>query len=316
MQPPQLIVLGGPTASGKSALALGLAEQLISQGQRAEILCADSITVYRGFEIGAAKPDTSDRQRVPHHLLDLIDADQSFTAADFVKAADPIVSRLLSDEIVPILAGGSGFYLRALLRGMAGEEEDQTASLAVKKRLEERGKNEGWEKLHSELVRLDPGSAPIVHPNDHYRIVRALQAMEIHRKPWSELNSRARATPPKFPFRYFRLELSKDEIRSKVEKRTALMLQAGLVPEVRSLLDSGVAPDSKPMQSVGYKEAVEFLEGLFPERELHGRIVMGTMKLVKSQMTWFKGEELSTSLAPPFFENLMTQMAANKEMAR
>lgn len=301
----KVIVLGGPTASGKSSLALSLAEELARRGKQAEILCADSITVYRGFEIGAAKPSEAERRLFPHHLLDLVGAESNFTAADFVAAADPLVSRLLGEGKVPIVAGGSGFYLRALLRGMAGQSESPADSAEIKLALEERGKLEGFASLHSELLRADPGSAAIVHPNDHYRIVRALQAMKMHGQPWSVLNAAARNTPPRFPFHYFRIEMPKEELRSRVEKRTHEMLAAGLLAEVRGLLAKGISPDSKPMQSVGYRESLEFLKGDFTFDELPGKIVAATMKLTKAQSTWFKGEELAQPLLAPYLENLL-----------
>jgi tRNA dimethylallyltransferase len=304
----KLLVIGGATASGKSALALQLAREFKSRGLAAEILCADSITVYRGFEIGAAKPSAEEREEFPHHLLDLADPEQNFTAADFVTHAAPIIDKLLAEEKVPILAGGSGFYLRALLRGMAGSEERQEQSAALKLQIEERGKREGFALLHSELLRRDPGSAAAVHPNDHYRIVRALQAMELHGKPWSELNAAARSTPTRYPFQFFRVELPKEELKARVISRTEQMLEAGLINEVESLLARGVPMTTKPMQSVGYKESLEFLRGDFPRHELSRKITAATMKLAKSQNTWFKGEELSEPLPEPHWEHLLGQI--------
>ena len=304
----QLVVIGGATASGKSALALQLARALKNRGVAAEILCADSITVYRGFEIGAAKPSAEERDEFPHHLLDLAEPEQSFTAADFVAHSAPIVDQLLAVGKVPILAGGSGFYLRALLRGMAGPEENQEKAAALKLEIEERGRREGFGILHSELLRRDPGSAGTVHPNDHYRIVRALQAMELSGKSWSELNAAARKTPSRYPFRFFRVELSKEDLRARVAARTSAMIEAGLIAEVESLLARGVSAEAKPMQSVGYKEAVEFLRGGFSRPELSEKITLATMKLAKSQNTWFKGEELSEPLPLPHWENLKAQL--------
>jgi tRNA dimethylallyltransferase len=301
---PKLIVIGGPTASGKSALAIKLAQHLARQSQPAEILSADSITVYRGFDIGSAKPTEEERGSVPHHLLDLANPNQGFTAGDFLKAADPLIHGLLSRGTVPIVAGGTGFYLRALLRGMAGNEEDAEKSAAVKLAIEERGRTEGFEKLHRELIAKDPGSAGTIHPKDHYRIVRALQAMEMQGKPWSELNAQARAAPARFPHRYFKIKIERDELRKRIETRVAQMLAQGLVEEVEGLLAKGVNPASKPMQSVGYKETLAFLRGDLAEEELAPAIVQATCKLAKQQNTWFRGEDLGEWLEEPYWENL------------
>lgn len=300
----ELVVLGGPTASGKSALALTLAERMRASGHPAEILCADSITVYRGFTIGAAKPSAEERARVPHHLLDLAAAEENFTAGDFVRHAAPLVERLLATGVTPIVAGGTGFYLRALLRGMASGEEDAERAAAVKARLTVRAEREGWEALHSEVLRLDPGSATTVHANDHYRILRALQAMELTGKPWSEQNREARATPPRFPHRYFRLRTDRAALEERIRSRSERMIAEGLVEEVRGLLDAGVPASAKPMQSVGYRETIEFLRGDFPAAELADRISRSTLKLAKQQRTWFQGEELAEWLDEPYLENL------------
>lgn len=304
----KMIVIGGPTASGKSALALRLAQNLIARGQPAEILSADSITVYRGFDIGAAKPSEEERGLVPHHLLDLANAEEGFTAGDFLKHADPLIRDLLGRGIVPIVAGGTGFYLRALLRGMAGNEENAEESAAVKAALEERGRAEGFEKLHRELIAKDPGSAGTVHPKDHYRIVRALQAMEMQGKPWSELNAIARAAPPRFPHRYFKIKIEKEELKKRIEARTAQMLTQGLIEEVEGLLARGASPASKPMQSVGYKETAAFLRGELAEADLASAITQATVKLAKQQNTWFRGEDLGEWLEAPYWESLVAAL--------
>ncbi|MGZ3654839.1 MAG: tRNA (adenosine(37)-N6)-dimethylallyltransferase MiaA, partial [Bdellovibrionota bacterium] len=190
-----VIVIAGATASGKSALALQLARALRAKGRECEILCADSVTVYRGFDIGAAKPLAAERAEFRHHLLDVADPREEFTAGDFVRLSIPAIAGIHARGATPLLVGGTGFYLRALLRGMASnEEEDTERARAIKAELEARARAEGFAALHAEVIRLDPGSAPTVHPNDHYRVIRALQAMRLYGKPWSELNKHARST--------------------------------------------------------------------------------------------------------------------------
>jgi len=287
-----VIAIAGATASGKSALALRLARHLQEVGTRAEILCADSVTVYKGFDIGAAKPNATERSAFPHHLLDVAEATQSFTAGDFVRMATLEIEAIHSRAAIPIVVGGTGFYLRALLRGMASNEtEDWAKSNLIKNRLTDRAAVEGWQTLHQEMLRKDPGSATSVHPNDHYRIVRALQAMEIHGQPWSELNQRARAAAWRFPgTRFFCVELDREKLRENISLRTQRMMTEGLLQEVEKLLAAGIPPGAKPMLSVGYKECLDTLEGREPLASLQERIAQSTLKLAKQQRTWFRGE--------------------------
>jgi tRNA dimethylallyltransferase len=300
----KLLILGGPTASGKSALALQLARDLKQAGQRAEIICCDSITIYRGFDIGSAKPSLAEQQEIPHHLLDIADPTESFTAGDFIERTAPLLQRLLEENTLAIVTGGTGFYLRALLRGMATGEENPQISEERKLFWEKEGQSKGWQSLWAEVKRRDPHSE--IHENDHYRLVRALQAMDLTNKPWSELVKEARAKPPLYPHVYYYLQPTRDELRARVKKRTEVMLSSGLLAEVEKLLAAGVPKTCKPMQSVGYKECVQFIEGaLASEATLAAAIEQNTMRLAKQQATWFRGEELATEL--PQTKNLLEE---------
>lgn len=295
--PNPLLIIAGPTACGKSSLAMELATQL----GNAEILCADSITVYKNFEIGSAKPNLEDQKKIPHHLINLVDSTKNFTAGDFVRYAGPLIEQLHSQNKIPILVGGTGFYLRALLKGMVSEQEDETQSQEIRARLDERAKLEGFDALYDELMQKDPAASSTVHRNDHYRIVRALQSMELSGKLWSEANKSARASAWRYPeTRFFCLKLEREVLKERIEARTTAMLEAGLLEEVKALLTQGVLPQSKPMQSVGYKECVDCLEGAFPEAMLHSKISQETLKLTKRQMTWFRGEDGVEWLEPDF----------------
>lgn len=305
-----LIVIAGPTASGKSSLALQFAEYLATRGKKAEILCADSITVYRGFEIGAAKPSEEDRALIPHHLVDIAEAAQDFTAGDFVRLAQPLIERMQSDGIVPIVAGGTGFYLRALLWGMAANQEQPPDAAEIKQKFEKRSQEEGWPALYEELLRLDPGAASTVHANDHYRVIRALQAIELYGRPWSELNRQARSAPTRYPgMRFFCLRLPQEELDARIRFRAQTMLAAGLLEEVRALLASGVSPDAKPMRSVGYKESIEGIRENWPLEKIEDAIFQATRRLAKQQMTWFRGERAVEWLEPEFFSNLQKALS-------
>lgn len=297
----QTLVLAGPSGTGKSNLAIQFAEswQQKNPGRPVEILCADSITVYRGCDIGSAKPSAADRARVPHHLLDLRDPDQEFTAADFVRDADPILQRLHAAQGLAILVGGTGFYLRALLQGMAEQDEAASAkSENVKEKLLMRADSEGMSALYQEMLERDPDLTGKIHQNDHYRIVRALQAMELTNERWSVLNKNAKEREPRYKdVRFFCLELPKPILQERLLARTHAMLEAGFVGEVKTLLARYPA-NAKALQSVGYRECLEFL-GLIPpitppspqtERELCERITQSTLRLAKRQLTWFRGE--------------------------
>jgi tRNA dimethylallyltransferase len=301
-----LIVIAGPTASGKSALALRLARFLRERGQESEIIGADSVTVYLGFDLGSAKPSAAERAELPHHLLDVATAEENFTAGDYVRLAAKAIEGIRARGAIPLLVGGTGFYLRALLRGMASGEEDAATAAAVKARIEERAAAEGWEPLYRELLRLDPGSAAVVHGNDHYRIVRALQAMELHGRPWSELNKEARLASWRYPgTRFFCLDIEREELKERIALRSRQMVEAGLLGEVQALLARGVSPQAKPMLSVGYKECVDTLAGREERATLEERITQSTAKLAKQQRTWFRGEKGVEFLTPDFWESLL-----------
>lgn len=306
LPPDPVIVIAGPTASGKSGLAMQFARALRMEGRACEIICADSITVYKGFETGAAKPTAEERAEFKHHLLDVASPIDGFTAGDFVRWALPAILGIHARKAIPLLVGGTGFYLRALLRGMASDEKEDVARAAsIKAKLEERAAKEGWEALHSEVIRKDPGSAATVHSNDHYRVMRALQAMELYGKPWSELNTRARAAGFRFPgTRFFCLDIDREILRARIEARTHVMLEHGLMQEVQGLIHAGVPPTAKPMQSVGYKECVDTLSGAETMETLAARITQATMKLAKQQRTWFRGEAGVEMLKPDFWESL------------
>src|SRR3989338_6472235 len=178
LSPETIVAIGGPTGSGKSALALALARALGARGKRAEILCADSITHYRGFDIGSAKPTPNERAEIPHHLLDVCEPDEDFTAGAFVRAADQAIALVRSRSALPIVVGGSGFYVKALLRGLAASDaEDLARKREIRAELDARLAAEGARSLHAEMLRLDPGLASRIHVNDTYRILRALEAM-------------------------------------------------------------------------------------------------------------------------------------------
>jgi tRNA dimethylallyltransferase len=305
------IVIAGATASGKSALALDLARTLRARGESPEFICADSVTVYRGFDVGSAKPSKAEREEFRHHLVDVADPREEFTAGDFIRLAIPAIAGIQGRGARPLLVGGTGFYLRALLRGMASnEEENSEQARLIKAELEARAASEGFPALHAEVIRLDPGSAGTVHPNDHYRVIRALQAMRLYEKPWSVLNKIARVAAWRFEgTRFFALAVDKEELAGKIEARTQAMLAQGLEAEVAHLIGSGIPVSAKPFTTIGYKECVETISGKHPASTLAERIAQATRRLAKQQRTWFRSEAGVEWLRPPFRENLLAALS-------
>ncbi|NUM88855.1 MAG: tRNA (adenosine(37)-N6)-dimethylallyltransferase MiaA [Bdellovibrionales bacterium] len=305
-----ILALAGPTGSGKSTLSLALARYLRGLGQETEIICCDSITVYRGFDIGSAKPSREERGAFPHHLLDIRDAEENFTAAEFAREADAAIAGIRERGALPLLVGGTGFYLRALLQGMTEESPEETEQAAeLKASLAARADSEGLESLYREMIALDPHLQ--IHPNDRYRIIRSLQVMRATGKKWSELNQEARAREPRYRnVRLFWIDLDREELRGRIEARTEEMIHRGLLEEVRGHLIRGVPPDAKPLQSVGYKEALAHLQesGDRNTDRLRSEIVQGTMRLAKAQRTWFRGEPLAERLDQATLETLLRQL--------
>ena len=301
MRTNEMIILAGPTGCGKSALAMQLHDELRARNIGTEIISADSVAVYRNFVVGTAKADSAERARVPHHLLDIQDPEKNFTAGDFVRAADPIIARLHKAGEFPLIVGGTGFYLRALLSGMAHEDsEDRELRDQINEELMGQIAEQGLETLYSEMIKLDPSLKESIHLNDEYRIVRALEVMRATGKKWSELNQAAKLRKPRFEHvRYFCLNVEREVLRERIRARTQKMLNQGLLEEVQKNISSGIPLTAKPFLSVGYRECLEYLDKI-PTRgnsprptskhELAEKIVRETMHLAKNQITWLRGQ--------------------------
>lgn len=275
-----LIAIVGPTASGKSALALRLARDA-----GGEIVSCDSQQVYRGLDIGTAKASPEERAAVPHHLLDVVDPDEAFSAAEYARRARAALAEITARDRLPVVVGGTGLYLRALLDGLFdGPARDE----ATRRRLEALAKRFGDARLHRLLGRLDPSAAERIQPRDRVRIVRALEVYKATGRPLSEHHREAGE-----PLRGYRtlvlgLEPDRTWLRGVVEGRTRQMLDSGLLDEVRALLARGYGPDLRPLQAIGYREAVAVVQGRMSPEEAEAAIVTATMRFAKRQMTWFR----------------------------
>ncbi|MBX3022390.1 MAG: tRNA (adenosine(37)-N6)-dimethylallyltransferase MiaA [Bdellovibrionales bacterium] len=272
------VLIVGPTASGKSDLSLRLAERF--QGV---ILNCDSLQFYQRMDIGTAKPTPEERDRVPHFLFDVVPPGEVLTAGDYRRAAMQVLERELPQRMV-FGVGGSGFYIQALEKGMFDVPKPRPEiDRQVRARLEEKGLS----ALYRELVERDPKYAEDINPNDSYRIVRALVLMEDSGKTVTEVRTQFKQQEFPFPLLKLGLAPAREELLPRVEKRVLSMLQRGFMEEVQGLLRDGWE-NWPPLQSVGYKECIQFLRGEIDDKRLMPLIVEKTMQLSKKQKTWFK----------------------------
>ncbi|WP_313249028.1 tRNA (adenosine(37)-N6)-dimethylallyltransferase MiaA [Stenotrophomonas acidaminiphila] len=286
---PLAIALMGPTASGKTAAAIELARR-----HGGEIVSVDSALVYRGLEIGAAKPDQAERAGIPHHLLDLRDPWQSYSAAEFAADAAAAVRDILARGRLPILAGGTGLYFRALLQGLSPMPE---ADPALRAQIAADADALGWPALHAQLARVDPAAARRIHATDPQRIQRALEVYRLTGKPISHWQ--AQPGVARLPARVLKLVLAPAEralLHARIERRFDLMLAAGFLDEVRRLRAlpqmAGVAAplDLPAIRAVGYRQAWQFLDGQDTAAGFRDKAIFATRQLAKRQLTWLRGE--------------------------
>ena len=284
-------VLLGPTASGKSRLALGLAEKL-----PLEIVAMDSAQVYRGMDIGTAKPTAAERARVPHHLIDLVDPHQAYSVGRWREEAIEAVSKIFERKRSPLLVGGTMLYYRALTSGLAAMP---SADPELRAELDLSAARRGWPSLHAELAKVDPEAAQRIQPNDAQRIQRALEVYKLTGEPLSKIQLRKEAPLP-FALKAFALVPERAELHKRIAERFAAMLAAGLVDEVRSLKTRFTLHPALPsMRAVGYRQVWEFLEGRFDQAELRSRGIAATRQLAKRQLTWLRSfRDVETVLAP------------------
>jgi tRNA dimethylallyltransferase len=278
------ILLMGPTASGKSALAIELARTL-----PAEIISVDSALVYRGMDIGTAKPSPALRAEVPHHLIDLLDPAESYSAGRFRRDALAAMEAVRARDRVPLLVGGTMLYFRALERGLAELPE---ADAALRAELDAAAARLGWPALHAELARVDPVSAARITPGDSQRIQRALEVWRLSGTPLSQLQAAATKAPPGWQF--LKLGLAPDSrtrLYEAIERRFQHMMAAGFLAEVARLYRRGdLHPGLPAIRAVGYRQLWAFLEGECGLEEATKRAIIATRRLAKRQLTWLRAE--------------------------
>lgn len=287
---PPAIALMGPTAAGKTALALDWAERF-----GGEIVSIDSALVYRGLDIGAAKPDAAERARAPHHMLDLHDPWETCSAADFATSAREAIDDILARGRLPILAGGTGLYFHALLHGLSPMP---AADSGMRAAIAREAQALGWPALHADLARIDPVAAARIQPGDPQRIQRALEVFRLSGRTISDWQREAPAMP-RLPARVLKLVVAPREratLHVRIETRFDAMLAAGFLDEVRALralapLRAHPAPlDLPAIRAVGYRQAWEHLDGATDAAQFRDRAIFATRQLAKRQLTWLRGQ--------------------------
>lgn len=301
--------LTGPTAVGKSETSLQLAEKL-----NAEIISLDSMAIYRGMDIGTAKPSQADRQRVPHHLIDILAPHEEFNIADYVSAAESACQEILDRQRIPLFVGGTGLYLRSLLRGVF---EGPPADWELRRQLENEEIENGPGHLHRRLQELDSESAQRLHPNDQRRVIRALEVALTTGQPLSQMQQQEPLPVDQRPQHVYWLSPPRDWLRERIDRRVVQMFDDGLVEEVQQLTKISPPLSQTAKQALGYKETIEHLEGKATLPEAIETIQTRTRQFAKRQHTWFRnleectewpitGDENSGQLAEQIFEQSLS----------
>jgi len=282
---PPAVCLMGPTASGKTDLAVSLVERLPF-----EIISVDSALVYRDMDIGTAKPDAETLARAPHRLIDIIDPAESYSASRFREEALEEMKAITASGRVPLLVGGTMLYYRALEQGLASMPE---ADAVVRARIEAEGAEYGWQRLHDRLAQVDPVSAARIHPNDPQRLSRALEVFELSGRPMSELWREAEQNA--LPYRLVKLAVAPDDravLHERIARRFRLMLEQGFVEEVEALFRRGdLSPDLPSIRCVGYRQVWQYLAGELSREEMSEKGIVATRQLAKRQFTWLRSEQ-------------------------
>ena len=281
----KVIVVAGPTASGKTAMGIALAKEY-----GGEIVSADSMQVYRGMDIGTAKATAEERAQAVHHMLDVAEPEENYSVSLYVRDAQRVCEEIIARGKIPIIVGGTGLYIDSLLRGtdFAPVAEDEGLRLRLTAEYEALG----GDAMHARLAAVDSERAAKLPPSDKRRIVRALEIFELTGKSATEHDEESRRRPPRFEAAYMVMNFAeRQKLYERIDRRVDLMVEAGLFDEVQGLLDRGVSPDCTAMQAIGYKEAALALRGDITRAEAAELIKQGSRRYAKRQLTWFRRRE-------------------------
>jgi tRNA dimethylallyltransferase len=278
----KIVVITGPTAVGKSALAVELAAPVAG-----EIINADSMQVYRGMDIGTAKPPVQERGTIPHHLLDIVNPDDAFNAAIYRSLAVPLIEEISRRGHLPFVVGGTGLYIKTLLGGLF---QCPASDPGLRERLNRESDEQGLESLFGRLCALDPDAAQKIHPHDKVRILRALEIIELTQTPYSVLANKHRFKERPFEALKICLQMNRQDLYDRINRRCEHMIEEGLIAETEALLSKGYSPDLKPMKSLGYRHAVKVLQGHWNAEKALKKLQTDTRRYAKRQLTWFRAD--------------------------
>ena len=280
VQKGNIVVICGPTAVGKSALGLSLAKRY-----NGEIVSADSMQIYRGMDIGTAKPSLQEQKEIKHHLIDILDVNDEYSAEQYKDDADAVISEVASKGKLPIVLGGTGFYIKALIyeHNFGNAQKNNKIREKYKNILE----NFGKDYLHDILKEKDFESSKKIHPNDTKKVIRALEIFEVSGKKKSDLVQNEQIS--RYEFKLYCLNMDRQALYDRINKRTDAMINDGLIDEVRQLLKNGADVNGQAMQGIGYKETVDYLNGVISKDEMINFIKQRTRNYAKRQITYFKG---------------------------
>lgn len=296
-----LIIITGPTAAGKTDLSVRLARAI-----GGEIISADSMQVYRHMDIGSAKITEEEKRGVPHYLIDVLNPDEEFNVAVFQKMAKDAVNTIYSHGNIPIVTGGTGFYIQALLYDIDFTENGEDSS--IRDELELLGNEKGGEYLHELLQKLDPDAAGEIHPNNRKRVIRAIEFFRQTGEKISEHNRREREKTSPYDFLYYTINMDRETLYQRIDRRVDLMMEQGLVEEVKRLKKMGCTRNMVSMQGLGYKEILDYLQGDCTLEEAVYILKRDTRHFAKRQITWFKREREVRDLYLPEFDYDLEQV--------
>jgi len=279
---PKLVIITGPTASGKSSLAVDLALDL-----GGEIVNADSMQVYRGMDIGTAKPSISERRGVPHHLIDVVDPNEDFNASIYRSLTEPLLKEITARHKVCFVVGGTGLYIKTLLGGLF---ECPPSDPELRDELSRECEEQGSIQLHERLKMLDPESARNIHPHDKTRIIRALEVITLTNRTLSSLIQRHAFKEKSFQALKICLHMEREQLYQRINERSLAMIETGLMKEAQSLLDKGYSPELNAMKSLGYRHVLRFMEGTWDLDKTIHQLQTDTRRYAKRQITWFRGD--------------------------
>ena len=300
MNKPKVVVICGPTASGKTALSIELAKKI-----NGEIISSDSMQIYKYMNIGTAKPSKKEMQGIQHYLLDFVEPNKRYSVADFKRDAEKAIEEILQKGKIPIIVGGTGLYVDSLIYGI--EYQDIQFDEQYRKKLENRVEQEGLEKLYNEAKEIDPQAMEKISQNDQKRILRVLEIYKATGKNKTEQEADSRKNGVKYDYKVFAINMDREKLYEKINKRVDIMIEQGLIEEVENLLKKyNEFPTA--MQGLGYKEVVEYLQGKTSREEMIDKIKMETRRYAKRQITWFKKNKETIWIGPHDLQMILDEI--------